>query len=100
MADNVSDVHYEVHELPHVRNQIRIDLHGKCAKCFFWQTLKNGYPTVENNVRGRIGDNIGECRFNPPAGSIVEQEWPVTYEFDWCGEFKPRAGTGGLAGKL
>ncbi len=99
MADELSSIQYEVHELPHVRDQVKIDLHGGCAKCFFWQNLKNGFPSAENNVRGKIGDKIGECRFHPPTGNVIEQQWPITYEFDWCGEFSAQAGTGGLAGK-
>ncbi|MBN1818687.1 MAG: hypothetical protein JW828_15100 [Sedimentisphaerales bacterium] len=98
MAEEYSDVVYEVHELPHLKKQIKTEAHGHCEKCLYWQSLKNGFPTPENNVRGRIGDHIGECRFGAPHPTEQDAHWPVTYDFDWCGMFKARAGTGGLAG--
>jgi hypothetical protein len=96
MAEEFGNIVYEVHELPHLKKQPKLDLHGKCIKCFFWQSLKNGYPSANHNVRGLQGEDIGECRFNAPSLES-EQPWPVTYEFDWCGHFQAKAGMGGLA---
>ncbi len=100
MVDEIKDVEYEVFELPHVKNQIKEEPHGKCEKCFFWQSLKNGFPSPNNNVRGKQGNNLGECRFNAPSLGDPNTPWPATFDFDWCGHFRARSGTGGLAGKL
>ena len=98
MVEDFSQVKYEVHELPHVRNQPKYEAHGHCEKCLYWQSLARGFPSEDNNVRGLQGDHIGECRFHAPAVTQNEAHWPVTYDFDWCGNFKARAGTGGLSG--
>ncbi len=98
MAEEYSNVHYEVHELPHVKKQLKSDHHGRCEKCLYWQSLKDGFPSAENNPRGVKGDNIGECRYSVPTPAESAAHWPLTYDFDWCGRFQPRAGTGGLAG--
>jgi len=97
MPEDFASVKYEVHELPHVRKEEKVEHRDRCLRCYYWQTLKDGFPSSQNNVRGRKGDNIGECRFYAPQVVDFEVHWPVTYDFDWCGQFKARAKTGGLA---
>ncbi len=97
MARDRDEDFYEEFQLQHVKNQPKFEHHGRCIKCLFWQSLKEGFPTVEQNVRGRKGDNIGECRFNAPTVPNADTQWPITFDFDWCGQFNAKAGTGGLA---
>lgn len=100
MAKDTEVDFYEEYQLEHVKHQAKLEHHGRCIKCLFWQTLKDGFPTAESNVRGRQGDNIGECRFHAPHVVNYDVNWPVTFDFDWCGQFQARSGTGGLAGKM
>jgi hypothetical protein len=97
MAKQIEEDFYEEFQLEHVKKQPKYERHGRCEKCLYWQPLRNGFPSAENNVRGRKGDNIGECRYNAPGVGNLDVLWPVTYEFDWCGQFKAQAGVGGLA---
>jgi hypothetical protein len=59
-------------------------MNARCDRCVFWE-LDNRY----NNVEGS-----GICRRYPPqvgtdnGGDAV---FPLTFDCDWCGEFKPVA---------
>jgi len=97
MAIRREEDFYEEFQLPHVKNQPKYERHGRCVKCLYWQSLKDGFPAPDLNARGRKGDNIGECRLNAPSVPNADTQWPITYEFDWCGQFKAKAGKGGLA---
>ncbi|MBN1457420.1 MAG: hypothetical protein JW912_06185 [Sedimentisphaerales bacterium] len=94
---DTSNDHYEEFKLEHVKNEAPFEIHGRCFKCTYWQTLENGFPNKEQNVRGIIGEHLGECRRRTPLWNNNRTEWPVTYDFDWCGEFDAKAGKGGLA---
>jgi hypothetical protein len=50
-----------------------------CRDCEWWKT----------NERHA---EVGECRRNPPQLSQTQKgaNWPMTYQMDWCGEFKLR----------
>lgn len=88
---------YEEFKLEHVKNETPFETHGRCFKCTYWQTLKEGFPNANQNVRGIKGEHVGECRFESPLWKDNKSEWPVCYDFDWCGKFKSGAGQGGLA---
>ena len=59
----------------------------QCTNCKYWARVE----------RGRLGEEIGECRFNPPnvfPGPEFRADrntlWPRTESHDWCGKFTPR----------
>ncbi len=94
---DASTDHYEEFKLEHVKNETPFETHGRCFKCMFWQPLKDGFPNVKQNVRGIKGEHVGECRYQSPLWNNNRSEWPVCYDFDWCGKFQSGAGKGGLA---
>ena len=94
--ETLSDSYVE-HKLDHVRNETPFEYHGRCYKCIYWQSLKDGFPSADFNPRGKKGDKIGECRSQSPAIINSETQWPITYDLDWCGQYKARAGKGGLS---
>ena len=97
MAKSNEGDYYEEYELEHVKNQPKHEHHGRCAKCLFWQSLKEGFPAGTPNTNSPQGDDVGQCRFNAPGVVDFEIHWPVTHDFDWCGQYKAQAGVGGLA---
>jgi len=74
-----------------------------CDDCRFWCALPEGDP-IESGPYVVTGDGTGLCRRYPPVGvrstgSRLEDTadvagaagWPITWNFDWCGEFVGRA---------
>ena len=55
---------------------------GPCKSCIHWEEIHEK----------KAGECPGECHRYPPenleAGGVF---WIVTNEFDWCGEYKPKA---------
>ena len=54
----------------------------QCDKCRFWR----------QGMSMRHGQLLGNChRLAPkPRRKVRQARWPVTYQDDWCGEWKAR----------
>lgn len=55
---------------------------NECSFCMYWDILYNT-------------DSVGRCRRYTPVINHQQNrrttgEWPITYENDWCGEFKKK----------
>jgi len=72
-----------------------------CRHCRFWCELPVGDP-MESGPYKVTGIGTGLCRRYPPVGlrplkPKLEDTadvagaagWPITWNFDWCGEFVP-----------
>lgn len=59
-----------------------------CKKCKWWKFNSDAVEPDECD--------IGYCRRNAPPCKATEEQchpsavWPVTYDCDWCGEFKEK----------
>ena len=60
----------------------------RCDQCEFWLDM-SGLAHFAGS---------GHCKRFPPMLtnlSVMSWSWPITMDDWWCGEFKPRAETGG-----
>jgi hypothetical protein len=62
----------------------------RCKICKFWKNIWHEQP------------DIGRCVRHSPSEVLLPREkkedmkkymaiWPITYNFDWCGEFQPKS---------
>jgi hypothetical protein len=64
----------------------------RCDGCQFWMKAE------QDDIVPSAIVWLGHCRRYPPTrgrlrtkdGDITAHEFPVTYEFEWCGEHKPK----------
>ncbi len=99
----------EPYKLGHLKSEKPVGEHGYCTKCRWWCTNDADNKESVNPRIGRLPNStVGECRFGQPQLSPPSADgkirsaglWPVTFSNDWCRDYEPHKGAGGLAGRM